>query len=370
MKRKTKKIFFLILVILFLASYWYAVHYKGYSALSALTTQSSTEDLSSSNQALPQPQNTNSYITSQGDFNITFCPSETCLNQYLQVINRAQTKLDCALYELDHPQIQAAIRNKASTISVRIVTDSDYLKEFNEPYVKTDKSGLMHNKFCIADNHTLLAGSANPTENDIHKNNNNIIVTTSSDLIINYQSEFDEMWGGTFKKGDQTKNPDILLRNPTQPDTIIKISNYFCPEDHCEEHVVAELNKATNSIDCMAFSFTSDQIGNTLILKHTENISIRCIFETRQESNYSEYTRLKYQGLNVHLDGNKYTMHHKVFIIDNETVITGSFNPTSGGDTRNDENIMIIHSKSIAKLYEEEFMKVYNAALVNETPEK
>ncbi len=366
MKRKSNKFLLLILTILLLSTYYYFVHYKGYNPFDTINGKSTTTTGETAS-SIETSIEVTSYVTSNGDFNITFCPSQACLNQYLNVINSARTKLDCAVYELDHPQIQAAIRNKALSIQVRIVTDSDYLKEFNEPYVKTDKSGLMHNKFCLADNSTLLAGSANPTENDMGKNNNNVIVTTSKDLITNYQDEFDEMWSGIFKKGTPTKTPDLILGDPTNQNSIIKISNYFCPEDHCEDHVVAELNKATSSIDCMVFSFTSDPIGNALALKHTENIPIRCIFETRQESEFSEYEKLKYQNLDVHLDGNKYTMHHKVFIIDNKTVITGSFNPSAGGNTRNDENIMIIHSKSIATLYTEEFMEVYGAAIVNET---
>ncbi|MBT4110758.1 DUF1669 domain-containing protein, partial [Candidatus Woesearchaeota archaeon] len=55
-------------------------------------------------------------------------------------------------------------------------------------------------------------------------------------------------------------------------------------------------------------------------------------------------------------------MHHKVFVIDEETVVTGSFNPTGGGDTRNDENVLIITDKDIAKEFEEEFEKVYAEA--------
>ena len=55
-------------------------------------------------------------------------------------------------------------------------------------------------------------------------------------------------------------------------------------------------------------------------------------------------------------------MHHKVFIIDQETVITGSFNPTNAGDSKNDENILIIKDKGIAKQFKEEFDKVYTEA--------
>ena len=49
-----------------------------------------------------------------------------------------------------------------------------------------------------------------------------------------------------------------------------------------------------------------------------------------------------------------------MFIIDNETVVTGSFNPTLSGDTRNDENILIIHDKEIAKEFLEEFENMFS----------
>jgi phosphatidylserine/phosphatidylglycerophosphate/cardiolipin synthase-like enzyme len=55
-------------------------------------------------------------------------------------------------------------------------------------------------------------------------------------------------------------------------------------------------------------------------------------------------------------------MHHKTFIIDKETVITGSFNPTGGGDKRNDENILIIENKDLAKEFMEEYQKVREEA--------
>ena len=48
-------------------------------------------------------------------------------------------------------------------------------------------------------------------------------------------------------------------------------------------------------------------------------------------------------------------MHHKVCIIDEKIVVTGSFNPTGSGDYRNDENILIIHNEEIAKRFVEEF---------------
>jgi len=51
-------------------------------------------------------------------------------------------------------------------------------------------------------------------------------------------------------------------------------------------------------------------------------------------------------------------MHHKVWIIDGKTVITGSFNPTKAGNEKNDENLVIIHDKEIAGQYLEEFKRI------------
>ena len=46
--------------------------------------------------------------------------------------------------------------------------------------------------------------------------------------------------------------------------------------------------------------------------------------------------------------------------LDNETVITGSYNPTANGNQNNDENILIIHDKEIAAQYDKEFERIFN----------
>ena len=51
-------------------------------------------------------------------------------------------------------------------------------------------------------------------------------------------------------------------------------------------------------------------------------------------------------------------MHHKVFVIDKNVVITGSMNPTSAGNTKNDENIIIIDDDKVALKFSEEFERL------------
>jgi len=108
----------------------------------------------------------------------------------------------------------------------------------------------------------------------------------------------------------------------------------------------------------MTFSFTNEGIADAILFN--DKADIRGLFEkVGSGSEYSQYNRLKDFGLDVRVDNNSFSMHHKVFIIDNRTVITGSMNPTGAGDHKNDENILIIHDKKIAMKYVEEFLRLY-----------
>ena len=57
--------------------------------------------------------------------------------------------------------------------------------------------------------------------------------------------------------------------------------------------------------------------------------------------------------------GNYHVMHHKVIIIDERIVVTGSYNFSINARTRNDENTLIIHSPPISTLFRDEFARVW-----------
>lgn len=298
------------------------------------------------------PIQVDSAIKDSGSIDVYFCPQEDCENELVKFIDSAQQSLHCAMYEIDLKSVQQKLLEKSAEIEVEVVTDDAYLDEFNYSFVKADRSGLMHNKFCVVDGKKFSTGSMNPTDNCAHKNNNNLLLIESKVLAQNYEDEFQEMWNGTFKKGAKVRNPTIALGN-------ITITSLFCPEDNCADAVKEELKKARSSIYFMTFSFTHDGIGNILLLKHLDNITINGVMEVKQIDKDSEFSRLLNNGIDVRKDGNKYNLHHKVFIVDEETVITGSFNPTQNGDKKNDENLVIIKDKEIARKFVDEFWRVY-----------
>ena len=56
-------------------------------------------------------------------------------------------------------------------------------------------------------------------------------------------------------------------------------------------------------------------------------------------------------------------MHHKVIIIDEKIVITGSYNFSRSAEERNDENVLIIHNAEVAEKYFAEFERVLTKAV-------
>ena len=284
---------------------------------------------------------------------VYFCPGEDCGKVFESYIKSANFSVHCAFYDINLKNIITSLAKKSKNADVRLVMDtSNYKEQIKGDGIKLNNGGqLMHNKFCIFDDSVVITGSFNPTENDNYYNNNNIMVIYSNALAKNYEDEFNELWNGQFGKGLNVEHPVLYVNNK-------KIENYFCPEDKCASHIIDLIKDAKSSVYFMAFSFTNEEIADAIIAKN--GVDIRGIFDSQQSSGeFSQFKRMLEFGINVKKDKNKYKMHHKVFIIDNETVVTGSFNPTLSADSKNDENLLIVHDKKIANYFLREFDRIW-----------
>lgn len=296
-----------------------------------------------------------------GNITVLFCPKENCSKKIVSIIDSAKESVYCAFFDIDSKEIKNSLDNKKYLKeTIKLIVDSDnakYVKDLNINIKEDKRSAFMHNKFCIIDSNITITGSMNPTDNGINKNNNNVIIINSEKFAQNYKDEFNEMWTGDFGKGEKTRYPIIYINNT-------KTETYFCPDD-CNNLAIDRIreiiSKAKKNIYFMTFSFTHDNIANSILLKNIERIPIKGLLEKRNSgSQYSKHDVFSYQGIAVKNDTNPFSMHHKVFIVDEEIVISGSFNPSKNAQERNDENIVIIHDKHIAKKYIEEFERLYN----------
>ena len=309
---------------------------------------------------LPDDLQNSDIVADNGSIAVYFCQQEDCDVPILKLIQNSKISIDCALYDLDYQSFLAAFSEKISeNVQVRIVVDKDNSKGLEgNVFSFDDNNQLMHDKFCIFDDSVIFTGSMNPTENDVLKNDNNLIVIDSKVISSNYKDEFYELWNGDFGKGLPVRFSSINLS--TESGNIL-VENYFCAEDNCEQKVLEKLQSAQKSIYFMTFSFTSDVLGDVLIKKANQGVTVEGVFDESQfnsQKQFSEYMKLREANLNVSLDKSKYKLHHKVFIIDNKTVIAGSFNPTKNGNEENDENIVILHDEGIALQYLREFDRI------------
>jgi phosphatidylserine/phosphatidylglycerophosphate/cardiolipin synthase-like enzyme len=164
-----------------------------------------------------------------------------------------------------------------------------------------------------------------------------------------------------FSSGNFGANSPANTPYPNLTINGTEIEVYFAPEDHAGDEIIKEIEAANHTIYFETFVFTHYGIEQAIIMRNKTDVNVKGIFERdmKYHSN-STFQNMSNNGINVIWDRSPAIMHNKVFIIDNKTVITGSFNPSNAADTRNDENVLIIHNESIAHEYINEFNKMWN----------
>lgn len=286
-----------------------------------------------------------------------------------RAIDSAQVSVDVAAYQFNLWSLRdALLAAHRRGVTVRLVTDSDYLDEDEVrelvaagiPVVDDRQDGLMHNKFAVIDRREVWTGSMNFTLNGAYKNDNNLLRLRSSRLAQDYLAEFEELFvDRAFGYGSPAVTPYTRLEIEGVP-----VEVYFAPEDRTLLRLLELLGGAQSSIRFLAYSFTSNQLRAALLDAHARGVSVSGVLEETQvrANTGGEYETLRAAGLDVRLDGNPRNMHHKVFILDERVVITGSYNFSASAEGRNDENTLILHSPEIARRFLLEFDRLFAQA--------
>ncbi len=260
---------------------------------------------------------------------VHFCDTENCLALLEGMIN-SSCPVHCTLYDYNHEFYQ--VLQKA---------DAKFVSNNGEKGKRVKIDGLMHDKFCIFNNSIIITGSFNPKRK--HSNDDLVIIR---DKIVSsaYEDEFQELWTHDFRRSSFNRHGNLRF--------------YFCPEDDCADAIISEIKKSRKRIYFMAYSFTSREIAVNLIIAKQRGVEIKGIVDKSQINNYSMVDFLKRNGIGI--TESRKLFHYKAFIIDDSTIITGSYNPTKDAKLRNKENILIIKNKEINKLYTEKFMRYYS----------
>ena len=284
-------------------------------------------------------------------------PSPLMEKAVVAFIESAERTLDICLYDLDMPDFaDAMLAAHARGVRVRvllaqenaekayaIVEQLKAMKAEGILQLVNNKSGLMHNKFMVADGETVWTGSYNLTRNCSRFNDNHAIVLDSPQLAANYTREWEEISEGRHGKRSAFPTPYPKVTVGT-----MEILNLFTPEDPVRESIVKVIDDAKSELAIMAFSLTDSAMVEAIGRAVKRGVRVIIVLDTGMASHPTAKLReLRATGAGVRLSPGV-LLHHKVVVADRETVVTGSANFSQAAFEKNDENVMIIKSPAFA----------------------
>jgi len=314
------------------------------------------------------------------DLSTVFTPSNICTTEYcielVNQINNSQESIDMALYGYtDIPDITTALQNAIRRgVTVKLVHDvtndgsnfypdtfkfAQTLSESKADYGEYSyQSAIMHNKFFIIDKKVVITGSANISTTDVSGyNTNDIIIIKSPEIANIYEQEFEQMYSNKFhnKKSKIKNKENILLGNSI-------ISVYFSPQDNTIPNAIIPLiNDAKSYIYIPMFVITHRKISQALADAAARNVDVKIILDATNASNkYTTHEQLRKAGVAVKTENFAGKVHSKSIIIDDKYLVTGSMNLSKSGNSKNDENVLIIENSKLAKYYKTFFAYLWN----------
>lgn len=326
-------------------------------------------------------------------------------------INATEKTLDCAIYDLRHPQVLEALAQLAARPGVKLRIAFDASGERNGGVSADPKpSGthaaiaqaglmshatpvhehgrhLMHNKFFVRDGRAVWVGSANMTAGGLELQDNNCLAITSSALASIYTGAFEELISPNHHhsatprtaSGARTAAPASVSVGGAQ------ITPYFAPAagEGIEQTLVDALSHARR-IRIFAFLLGDPGILDALApLAQNHSVDIRGIYDPhgmqdvlRAKTNAAHSGRTG-KGAHAAPDDARFWfmhdrrfiaapshgfatgreqdfMHNKVMVIDDHTVFTGSYNFSENAE-ENDETFLAIESPALARAYTDYF---------------
>ncbi len=300
-----------------------------------------------------------------------FCRVENCSSILLKYLNTSSSAY-CLFYDISLRGVFDVFLNKNThrdTIDNNIEKINFIIGIYSEnwdkrkeeltnnktreySFLKVISSRVMHDKYCIINKTTVITGSFNPTSTDSNTNDNNLVIIKSSKLSEQYLIDFFRVTGNLTRnqtsRTTQRENYEIIDTSNN-----ITLQACFTTDRKCKNLILKEILKANRTINFLTFSFTDEEIASALLRKHEQGVFVRGVVESKFYSRTPKTIRSF-----VVKDSNPRNMHHKFFVIDSETVITGSYNPTYNAE-KNFENIIVIKNKRVAFDFTREFFRVF-----------
>ena len=320
-------------------------------------------------------QNQNSQpVSVEGGLQVYFMPQQgrQTKQAIIQGINTAKTQVEVAALELDDLELGQALKSAAARgVQVRLFTDDTYRSEArqslgsrsqNKARCETlfavrvcydTRKALMHHKFILLDDSALWTGSTNLTWNAFERNNENSLYFPHPGLLNAYRQEFEALFAGK-EEGLGASYPFRI--GSTGGEVFFSPAGGRFGRDELE----VQIGRAKQEIWVAAYVFTDPKLVTALSQAKGRGVQVRMVFDARNLQDTKDED-LKKAGIPVRMDGNPYTMHHKVMVLDRQVIVTGSYNFSLSAARSNNENLLILSDPTPARRYRDELERIWGA---------
>lgn len=132
----------------------------------------------------------------------------------------------------------------------------------------------------------------------------------------------------------------------------VPVSVCFTPNKKCQSQIVHQIDKAVKSIYVQAYSFTDQDIAHALVGAFKRGVDVKVILDkSNRNDGRSVKDILIQRGVPLRFDSPNGIAHNKIIIVDENIIITGSYNFSVAAYKRNTENLLILSHSLLANEY-------------------
>ena len=127
---------------------------------------------------------------------------------------------------------------------------------------------------------------------------------------------------------------------------------YFSPDDDCPRQLIRLLGQTRSKLDICVFTITDNRVSDAIVDAQQRKVQVRIISDDDKAHDAgSDIARFKRLGIPVRSDSASSHMHHKFAILDNQRLLTGSYNWTRGAAEYNEENMILTHDDRLVERF-------------------
>ena len=135
---------------------------------------------------------------------------------------------------------------------------------------------------------------------------------------------------------------------------------FFSPGESCRATIIEQISSAVRQLKICVFTISDDRITNAIVTAHKKGVDIEILTDNDKSLDLgSDINLLAKEGIPIKMDNTSNHMHHKFMVIDERTVLTGSYNWTQSAARFNHENLILTNDGGVVKSFLNEFDKLW-----------